>query len=110
MPRRDQVRHPRSPAARWARRLFGVAGTAVVLAVGVVIATMVLSGDDGEVVAPAPAATPTPSRARAGRAAQAAAHGTAARTAPARGRPGPAARATRRSKLDDYRADHSCAC
>ena len=60
MPRRDQVRHPRSPVARWARRLFGVAGTAAVLAVGVVIATMVLSGDDDEVVTPAPASTPSP--------------------------------------------------
>ena len=58
MPRRDLVRHPRSPAARWARRILGLAGTAVVLAVGVATATMILSRDDADVVAPAPAATP----------------------------------------------------
>ena len=58
MPRRDQVRHPRTPAARWARRALGVAGTAVVLAIGAVSASMVLSAGDDEVVAPAPAATP----------------------------------------------------
>jgi hypothetical protein len=63
MPRRDQVRHPRSPAARWARRLLGVAGTAVVLAVGAVSASMVLSKGEDEVVAPAPAATPAEERA-----------------------------------------------
>ncbi len=57
MPRRDRVRHPRSPAARWARRVLGIVGTATVLAVGAVIATMVLSGDDDKVVTPAPAAT-----------------------------------------------------
>jgi len=59
MPRRDQVRHPRSPVARWARRVLGVAGTAVVLAVGVVTATMVLPDSD-EVVTPAPASTAAP--------------------------------------------------
>ena len=58
MPRRDQDRHPRSPAARWARRVLGIAGTAVVLAIGVVSASMVLSAGEDEVVAPAPAATP----------------------------------------------------
>ena len=63
MPRRDQVRHPRSPVARWARRILGVAGTAAVLAVGVVIATLVLPSDDDEVVSPAPAATPAPVKA-----------------------------------------------
>jgi hypothetical protein len=57
MPRRDKVRHPRSPAARWARRVLGVAGTAVVLAIGAVSASMVLSSGEDEVVAPAPAAT-----------------------------------------------------
>jgi hypothetical protein len=40
--------------------VFGLLGTAAVLAVGVVIATMVLSGDDNEAVSAAPAATPTP--------------------------------------------------
>jgi hypothetical protein len=58
MPRRDQVRHPRSPVARWARRVLGIAGTAVVLAVGAVSAAMVLPGDDDDVVTPAPAAAP----------------------------------------------------
>jgi hypothetical protein len=62
MPRRDQVRHPCSPAARWARRILGIAGTAVVLAVGVATATMVLPGDDDEVVTRAPASTPAPER------------------------------------------------
>ena len=60
MPRRDQVRHPRSPVARWSRRLLGIAGTAVVLAIGAVSASMVLSTGDDEVVAPAPASTPEP--------------------------------------------------
>lgn len=58
MPRRYLVRHPRSPAARWARRILGLAGTAVVLTVGVASATMILSRDHADVVAPAPAATP----------------------------------------------------
>jgi LppP/LprE lipoprotein len=62
MPRRYEVRHPRSPAARWARRVLGIAGTAVVLAVGAVSASMVLSGDDDEVVARPPASTPQPER------------------------------------------------
>jgi hypothetical protein len=63
MPRRYEVRHPRSAAARWARRVLGIAGTAVVLAIGAVSASMVLSGDEDEVVAPAPASTPKPERA-----------------------------------------------
>jgi hypothetical protein len=58
MPRRDQVRHPRSPAARWARRVLGIAGTAVVLSIGAVSASMVLSAGEDEVVARAPAVTP----------------------------------------------------
>jgi hypothetical protein len=63
MPRRDEIRHPSSPAARWARRLLGIAGTATVLAVGAASASMVLSSDDDDVVAaPAPAATPAPER------------------------------------------------
>jgi hypothetical protein len=62
MPRRDRLRHPRSPAARWARRVLGIAGTAAVLAVGAVIATMVVSGDDDEVVTEAPAATAAPKK------------------------------------------------
>jgi LppP/LprE lipoprotein len=58
VPRRDRV-HRHSPVAMWTGRVLGVLGTAVVLAVGVVAATMVLSTDDDEVSA-APAATPTP--------------------------------------------------
>jgi hypothetical protein len=59
MARRYQLQHPRSPVARWARRVLGVAGTAVVLALGVVAATMVLElGEEDAVVEPAPAATP----------------------------------------------------
>jgi hypothetical protein len=60
MPRRDQVRHPRSTRARWIRRVLGIAGTAVVLTIGAVSASMVLSSGEDEVVAPAPAATPAP--------------------------------------------------
>ena len=59
MARRYQLQYPRSPVARWARRVLGVAGTAVVLALGVVAATMVLElGEEDAVVEPAPAATP----------------------------------------------------
>jgi hypothetical protein len=58
MPRRDQVRHPSSPGARWVRRVLGIAGTAVVLAIGAASASMVLSSGEDEVVARAPAATP----------------------------------------------------
>jgi hypothetical protein len=59
VPRRDRVRR-RSPVAKWTGRVLGVLGTGVVLAVGVVAATMVISGDDDDVVTAAPAATPTP--------------------------------------------------
>jgi hypothetical protein len=63
MPRRDLVRHPSSPAARWVRRVLGVAGTAVVLAIGAVSASLVMSSGDEEVAArPAPASTPEPER------------------------------------------------
>jgi LppP/LprE lipoprotein len=64
VPRRDRV-HRRTPVAKWTGRVLGVLGTAAVLAVGVVVATMVLSADDEEVsAAPAatPTATPTPER------------------------------------------------
>ena len=64
MARRNELRHPRSPAARWARRVLGVAGTAVVLAIGAASASMVLSSGEDEVVAPAPAATPEPKAAK----------------------------------------------
>jgi hypothetical protein len=59
VPRRDRIRR-RSPVARWTGRILGLVGTAALLAVGVVAATMVLSAGDEEVVSPAPAATPTP--------------------------------------------------
>ena len=59
MPRRDRIRR-RSPVARWTGRILGLIGTAAVLAVGVVAATMVISAGDEEVVSSAPAATPTP--------------------------------------------------
>jgi hypothetical protein len=59
VPRRDRIRR-RSPVARWTGRLLGLLGTAAVLAVGVVAATMVVSAGDEEVVGTAPAATPTP--------------------------------------------------
>jgi hypothetical protein len=58
-PRRDRVAR-RSPIATWAGRALGLLGTAIVLAVGVVVATMVISADDDEVVTAAPAATPPP--------------------------------------------------
>jgi LppP/LprE lipoprotein len=57
--RRDRVLK-RSPVAKWTGRALGLLGTAVVLAVGVVVATMVVAADDDEVVSAAPAATPTP--------------------------------------------------
>ena len=60
MPRRDRIRRRRSPLARWTGRVLGLVGTAAVLAVGVVAATMVVSATDDEVVSTAPAATPTP--------------------------------------------------
>jgi hypothetical protein len=59
VPRRYQVRR-RSPVAKWTGRVLGLLGTAAVLAVGAVAATMVVSGGDGDVVSAAPAATPTP--------------------------------------------------
>jgi hypothetical protein len=59
VPRRDRVRR-RSAVAKWTGRVLGVLGTAVVLGVGVIAATMVISGDDDDVVSAAPAATPTP--------------------------------------------------
>jgi hypothetical protein len=59
VPRRDRVLR-RSAVAKWTGRVLGVLGTAAVLAVGVVIATMVLPGGDDKVVSAAPAATPAP--------------------------------------------------
>jgi LppP/LprE lipoprotein len=58
MARRYRLRHPNSALARWARRVLGIAATGVVLAVGVLIATMVIPDDDEQVVvAPAPVST-----------------------------------------------------
>jgi hypothetical protein len=58
--RRYLIRHPRSPLARWVRRILGIAATAVVLAVGVMVASMVLSVDhDDDAATPFPAAIPT---------------------------------------------------
>ena len=62
MPRRDQVTR-RSAWRRWTRRLFGVAATAVVLAVGVVALNMVLSDDDEVAQPPAEAAAKAKKRA-----------------------------------------------
>jgi hypothetical protein len=59
VPRRDRIRR-RSPIARWTGRVLGLLGTAAVLAVGVVAATMIASAADEKVVGTAPAATPTP--------------------------------------------------
>jgi len=107
MPRRDQVRHPRSPVARWARRLFGLGGTIAVLAVGVVSATMVLPDGGDEVVTPAPASTPKPSKRESKKARPVKRRLTARRRAELRR----AADRVRREgyrpvKLADYRTDH----
>jgi len=60
--RRRASRHlrRRSPFARWTGRLLGLAGTAAVLAAGIVAVTMLLSLDDDEIVDEAPAATLAP--------------------------------------------------
>jgi hypothetical protein len=68
VPRRDRIRRRRSPLARWTGRLLGLIGTAAVLAVGVVAATMVVSATDEQAVSTAPAATPTPEPAGKGNA------------------------------------------
>ena len=57
--RRDRVLE-RSRVAKWTGRVLALLGTAIVLAVGVVAATMVLSTDDDDAATAAPAATPTP--------------------------------------------------
>jgi hypothetical protein len=106
VPRRDRLRR-RSPVARWTGRVLGLLGTAAVLAVGVVVATMVASAGDDEVVSTAPAATPTPTPK---------ADGAAQRKKP---RLSPAQREERRRAADevrrqgyspvalaDYKADH----
>lgn len=59
MARRDQVPR-RSPAARWTRRILGLAATAAVLGAGVLAASMIVSGDADEVAARTPAATAEP--------------------------------------------------
>jgi len=50
MPRRDYVAR-RSPAARWTRRLSGIAATIAILAVGYVAISMIVSPSDDEVSA-----------------------------------------------------------
>ena len=107
MPRRDLVRHPRSPLARWVRRLLGIAGTAVVLGVGVATATMVLPGDDDEVVTQAPASTPKAKKSKA----KARKPGEARLSARQRDLRRRAADQVRRAgyapvKLDDYKFGH----
>jgi LppP/LprE lipoprotein len=56
VPRRYLV-HRRSAFAKWTRRVFGVLGTAVVLALWVVVAGMILPGKDNRAVDDAPAST-----------------------------------------------------
>jgi hypothetical protein len=57
--RRYLIRHPRSRIARWTRRVLGIAATVAVLAVGVMIASMVLSVDgDDDSTTSFPAAIP----------------------------------------------------
>jgi hypothetical protein len=104
VPRRDRIRR-RSPVARWTGRVLGLLGTAAVLAVGVVAATMVISAGDEQVVGAAPAATPTPEARNGGKRAKP--RLTRAQRAERRRaldelrRQGYAATA-----LDDYKVDH----
>ena len=83
-----------------------MAGTAVVLAVGAVTATMVLSGDDDEVVSQAPASTPLPHE----QAKQQKRSGPRLTARQRRDRRGAVDRVRREGytpvKLADYRADH----
>ena len=102
MARRYQIRRPNSRVARWARRIFGVIGTAVVLAVGGASARMIVPGDERA------AATPEPTiAAREQRAATRAPRLTARQREERRG----AVDELRRQgyvpvRLSDYRADH----
>ena len=84
-----------------------MAGTAVVLGVGVAIGAMVMAADDDEVVTQAPASTPTPER-KAARAAKPAKPGLSARQREQRRR---AADQVRREgyapvRLEDYKPAH----
>jgi hypothetical protein len=63
MPRRYVVAR-RSPAARWTRRLAGIAATVAILAVGYVAISMIVSPDDDEVSA-SPAETKVDKKERA---------------------------------------------
>ena len=58
MSRRHRIHKRRSPVSKWAGRLLALAGTAAVLAVGVLAGTMILKGDDDPAAAQAPVATP----------------------------------------------------
>jgi len=107
VPRRDRIRRRRSPVARWAGRLLGLVGTAAVLAVGVVVATMVVSATDEEAVSTAPAATPTPTPEAAGKRQRAARRLTRGQREERRR----AVDEVRRQgytavSLDDYKVDH----
>jgi hypothetical protein len=107
MPRRDHVRPPRSRVAVWATRVFVLVGTAAVLAVGVVVLTMVVPGDDDQLTAAA-TPTPTPAPAKPAGRKQTAAKRLTARQRTERRR---AADEVRRQgyspdSLADYRADH----
>ena len=87
MARRNELRHPRSPAARWARRVLGVAGTAVVLAIGARAPRWCCRAARTRSSRPLPPRRGAESREGAG---QAAAQRASARRPPARARPGPA--------------------
>ena len=115
MPRRDRIRRRRSPFSKWAGRVLGVAGTAVLLACAVVIATMVLPADDERVVSPAPAATPAAeaeakAKAKPEEEAEAEAHSGAERAAPPRGRRGPPRGLLARRPARLHATTTSCAC
>jgi hypothetical protein len=105
MPRRDHLKPPRSRIAVWVARLLGLLGAAAVLAVGAVVLTMVLPGDDDQPVTTAKA---TPARAKpAGRRKAARKHLTGRQRSERRR----AADEVRRQgyspvSLAQYRADH----
>ena len=68
MRRRDRVlRRRHSAFTKWAGRVLGVAGTAVLLTCAVVIATMLLPGEDERAATAAPAAKPDTVPAKTGK-------------------------------------------
>jgi hypothetical protein len=105
VPRRDHVRPPRSRFAVWTARLFGLLGTAAVLAVGAVVLSMVLPAGDDKTVTAAP---PKPATAKKAEPKPAAKRRLTARQRAQRRR---AADAVRRQgyspvSLAAYRGDH----